>query len=79
MGIYVIVQKVYNYCWELGCKLWNLLSGNLTGENVWADNHQRKTTNIVAFISDRRWATDELAVSETHLAGSQKQNQTFPG
>ena len=29
--------------------------------------------------SDRRWATDELALSEMCLAGSQKQNWIFPG
>ena len=28
------------------------LSGDLTGENFSAHNHQRKTTNIVVFISD---------------------------
>ena len=28
------------------------LSANLTGENFSAHNHQRKTTNIVVFISD---------------------------
>ena len=29
--------------------------------------------------SDRRWATDELALSKMRLAGGQKQNRTFPG
>ena len=29
--------------------------------------------------SDRRWATDELALTETRLASGQKQNRTFPG
>ena len=28
------------------------LSGDLTGENISAHNHQRKTSNIVVFISD---------------------------
>ena len=36
----------------------------------WLENYLR---------SDRRWATDELALSETHLAGGQKLNRTFLG
>ena len=33
----------------------------------------------ISLRSDRRWATDEFAMSETRLAGDEKQNRTFSG